>query len=76
MKTITKNTIFTNVARTPDNDVWWEGMTKQPPPQLIDWRGKSWTPQSNEKAAHPNARFTVPTHQCPVIDSNWEDPKG
>ncbi|MGL5627115.1 MAG: phosphoenolpyruvate carboxykinase (GTP) [Candidatus Rhabdochlamydia sp.] len=76
MKTITHDTIFTNVALTEDKDVWWEGMTEQPPSQLTDWQGNPWTPNSNHLAAHPNARFTVAAKQCPVIDPNWESPEG
>jgi len=76
MKTIAADTIFTNVALTPEDDVWWEGMTKEPPPKLTDWTGREWAPGCGRPAAHPNARFTVAAAQCPSIDPAWDDPEG
>jgi phosphoenolpyruvate carboxykinase (GTP) len=77
MRTIAKgNSVFTNVALTDDGDIWWEGMTEEPPAHLTDWKGRDWTPDSEEPSSHPNSRFCTPINQCPILAPEYEDPKG
>jgi phosphoenolpyruvate carboxykinase (GTP) len=76
VETLYANAIYTNTALTEDGDVWWEGLTDTPPAKLTDWKGDAWTPDCGRPAAHPNARFTVPAHQCPAIADEWDDPAG
>ena len=76
LKMLSHDTVFTNCALTDGGDIWWEGMTSEPPPHLIDWRGGDWTPDSDTPAAHPNARFTVAIDQCPSVAPEWDDPAG
>ena len=77
MRTIAKgNSVFTNVALTDDGDIWWEGMTEEPPAHLTDWKGRDWTPECDEPSSHPNSRFCTPITQCPILAPEYDDPSG